>query len=440
MRLGYNEGMENLIYPEKPTKPGALPRETLIRIAVDENFALSQEKVCNYDLLGAAVMMNSKETIQLCLDLGIPSIDEQSSVLYLIIGGKYKNPSPERTMDLLEVVLGHKGFDRDKLREHSSDVLGRAIIENNIPAFDLLVEHGADAEKANSMGENVIHSLCREAVDIQMAEHILNRYRWLVRKHDKKGPWPLLMAAEKRESPELIYKLLEAGADPIAMEKFKGGLLHIMRWGKYQEKGMNLDGVVENIRARVGKEKWEILIRQEVEETGLPIHSMAVKEDLTIDFSAVAPDGNVDAFRVSIAAGQSENPGQMGARISALGMAVITGRRKTIRSLLRGGADLRKMTPGGHTCWHLWAKMNTGLDLIKETAERSQIKLAQNNIEFARRFFLRSDVSTEELSDDGEHPIKYTDNTQAREFFAQQRRKALASIPQSMKPARRSFM
>lgn len=207
----------------------------------------------------------------------------------------------------------------------------------------------------------------------------------------------------------------------MALDENTGGLLHNLAWEKYHEGGMDLDRVVRELKSRIGEEKWEELTRQgSITSISLPVISMA-RKNLDMDFSALAPGGDVNA----VSGSEQEQPT---GRTSALGVAISHGCWKTVRRLLGSGADLERITDKGHTCWHMWAVMTEMLRRKMEGSGDDYEEVLERNIKLARRLFLKRGVSTEKLTSEGEHPLMYTESDQAREFFAKQRRKELATI------------
>ena len=77
---------------------------------------------------------------------------------------------------------------------------------------------------------------------------------------------------------------------------------------------------------------------------------------------------------------------------------------------------------------------------MKGSASGRRITATHDNIKILRRVFLKTGISTEALSDMNEAPSGLTSDMEAKRFFAQQRRRALASIPQSRKASRHTIM
>ena len=431
MRLGYNEGMSKKSrYPEFPTIDGALSRKTLAERAVREGYCSSEENATDYDILSAAVILNSKQSMELGLDLGFSPFSYDSTILNLIAYDNYDNASKTRTQELLETVLKHRNFDKKQFKEHSWELMSKTILSNNLPAFDLLIEAGANPHEITPMGTSVLHVACQGPASMDTMEQILVRYPDLINARDQDGGTPLIVAADRKKTPLAVYRLLEEGADPLAEDR--GGLLHNMSWKQYQDDGLDLDKIVKELKVRISQENWEKLVRQDFQVIGLPVHAMA-GENLTMDFTAVAPNGDVDTFKGD---GRENDEG----RVSALGISCLSDCRQSFRSLLRGGADLRKMTDQGHTCWHLWAIMSDKLEVLDSAGDYYNALVEHTKVKRARRLFLKSGISTEKLSDNGEHPAKYTDNADAKRFFAEQRRKALGEIPQGADKKKRIAM
>lgn len=408
-------------YPKHPTIQGALSREVLAGRAVEEGYCFGPAQASDYDILSAAVLYRSKETIQLCLSLRIsPFSDDQSSVLNLISFDSNGHGEEPGAVDLLELFIKHKGFEVEKFHHHTYRLMVSAVANNNMAAFDLLVQAGADPYQTNKRRHTILHAACGGDASMKVVETLLTRYPELINMPCNAGGTALTMAAEMRDDPSVVYRLLEAGADPLASGDGGGGLLHGMKWVKYQADGHDPGQIIEELRSRISKEGWEKLIGASYKNLGLPIQTM-VRANLCIDFTTVAPGGNVNAF--------GPGAGEGGGGFSAIGTACLLGQRKSIRRLIEAGADFGNVTAKGHTCWHLWATMADEVEKLRGGAYYYYMLAKENNLKFTRRLFLKTGVSPEALNDDGKHPLAYTDSEEAKLFFAAQRRNLLGAIP-----------
>lgn len=425
---------QTIPYPEIPEKKGALPRKVLVDKAVEKRYCFDGDNIDSFDLISAAVVLGSKETVELCLDLGARVVRNDASILNLIIEETYDNPGAQKTMEMLELVLGHEKLDRETIQEASLWCMEKALRNNNIEVFDLLVEKGPDPLEAR-MGiqdSTLLHFICVDEGMEKAVDVILSRWPDLMETESSMGETPLLVAA-KSGSIGMVLKLLDEGADPFHVNEEGQGLLHLMGWEVIED----VDTVVAELKSRLGRQKWERLIRQEAQGVGLPIQAMA-RRDIGANYIDLAPDGDVDA--TASLSGKQVQGGEIAAEeTSALGLALMEGNYKAVRALRKGGADWRKMTRRGHTCWHVWAEMTNVLHAYEESETwkpHHLMKVKRWDVKKSRRLLLKTGVGTEELSDDGQHPIMYTDHPQAKAFFAQQRKRALLRIPGKRGPDR----
>ena len=139
-------------YPEVPNVPGALPRARLAEVA-SSRLAVWQTPT-DHDLLGAALTLNSRPSVELALSVGAPMEGRSdASLLYVVIRTFHDHRTQEEIdqgiggcsqecVEWLDFLVDHARFPANHLGMAAPILLTEAVRFGNIPALNWLVSRG----------------------------------------------------------------------------------------------------------------------------------------------------------------------------------------------------------------------------------------------------------------------------------------------------------
>lgn len=425
------ERPSTIAYPEVPRVPGALPRLELAQAARTE-FAVWGDPN-DYDLLCGAMVLNSRPSASLALELGAPIIQANSSMFHAL--STYYNDSRQKPVSVDQLPRG--GTAREGLEwlrfllEHPACPTGALIECGELLAMDAVrwgnlhvlnyLDHPDRMRRYFRSSDTGLLLLQAAALP-----HAAESLQWLLKRSqaqietiDSEGNTALLAAAAAAHQ-DRVHLLLEQGADPAAQNRRNQNILHHCALA-------NLDGDVLgqymlHVLDLLPSKVIDQLINQSDDNGFMPIHDLAMS-GANMDWKRLSPKGDVDTFTLPGHVVQSVKGAPDITELSALGVAFLMLNSRAAQELLSAGASLDRLSAKGHTGWHLLA-CTSSAGSASDLANRRTLA----------RLLYQANVSIEQTNKDGLHPMAFADSDKFDRFVARHRRRVLGASLDSSCP------
>ena len=372
-------------YPKAPSIEGALPLDDLVIRATRNKLPALND----YDLLLAALVLNHRPSVHQALAVGAPIVEDATpsfssgSSLYIIscqyhsgYGGYGAVGSEAAGIGYLRDLLPSIAKTPQVWRESALDsMLTQASARGSFSMVRELVSMGANflpRHQQSALTSNVLHAICRPHVPgrIEFLDTISEQLDIpsALSGRNIDGMTPLLCAVDNFDQ-DCIHRFLEWGADPLAVSNDGSNMLHYILNAANSNPG-SLSGFLQRL-----PDDLHAPLSTMVNRNGYyPIHeAVAVGyNSKTMPWKLLAPGGNIDIHAVADCPSPTQNlfPG-----LSPLGLAFYLGDTTSVVGLLRAGASLEKLTPQGHSAWHILADLSLSGHLKDIHAVRFLVKV-----------------------------------------------------------------